>query len=108
MKGSGIIDQYETNHLVRANQSPSDIMSSVCLGSSNIHFRARRYKYVRRDALQRHFETHDSNQHFPEGRTCDYPGCEEVLHTLPKYRFHGTQDPIISKSEILQWTHIPV
>ncbi|KAB8254281.1 hypothetical protein BDV32DRAFT_143040 [Aspergillus pseudonomiae] len=35
-----------------------------------------------------HFETHNLKSKFPNGRTCDYPGCEEVFYTLPKYKLY--------------------
>ncbi|TQB71041.1 hypothetical protein MPDQ_007804 [Monascus purpureus] len=69
-------------------ESKSGLECPVCLGRPGLHSRARRYIYARKDTLQRHFETHNLKQKFPKGRTCDYPGCEEVFYALSKYKLH--------------------
>ncbi|BDD57460.1 hypothetical protein MAP00_002819 [Monascus purpureus] len=69
-------------------ESKSGLECPVCLGRPGMHSRARRYIYARKDTLQRHFETHNLKQKFPKGRTCDYPGCEEVSYTLSRYKLH--------------------
>lgn len=61
----------------------------VCLGHSDHHHeRARMYQYARKNALQKHFGTHKMPPTFPEGHPCDCPGCEDVLYSLPRYKFH--------------------
>ncbi|KAL4770669.1 hypothetical protein BDW60DRAFT_223770 [Aspergillus nidulans var. acristatus] len=69
-------------------ESKSGLQCPVCLGRPGMHSRARRYTYARKDTLQRYFETHNLKQKFPKGRTCDYPGCQEVFYTLSKYKLH--------------------
>jgi Protein of unknown function (DUF3435) len=84
-----------------ADKPPKDIMLKesenilkcpVCLGRSNIHPAAKGYTYARKDTLQRHFETHKLPKIFSEGRECDYPGCEMVLHSLPQSRITRQQN----------------
>lgn len=68
-------------------KSESGLECPVCLGGPG-HPRAKAYTYARKDTLQRHFATHKLRQNFPEGRKCDYPGCDMVLYSLPKYKLH--------------------
>ncbi|OJJ78467.1 uncharacterized protein ASPGLDRAFT_40770 [Aspergillus glaucus CBS 516.65] len=87
---------------IRFDQPPADVASEkiiplksdsglecpACLGRSNMHTRAKKYIYARKDILQRHFRTHKLPRIFPKGRECDYPGCDAVLRFLPQYMFH--------------------
>lgn len=68
--------------------SKTGLECPVCLGCSDQHERARMYQYARKNALQKHFGTHKLPSTFPEGRPCDCPGCEDVLYSLPRYKFH--------------------
>ncbi|KAB8259317.1 hypothetical protein BDV32DRAFT_159408 [Aspergillus pseudonomiae] len=68
--------------------SDSGLECPVCLGRSDIHARAKSYRYARKDTLQRHFKTHKLPANFSKGRTCDYPGCDVILSSLPRYKFH--------------------
>lgn len=69
-------------------KSESGLECPVCLGCSDMHPKAKRYRYARKDTLQRHFKTHQLWQKFRNSRTCDYPGCETILHSLPQYEYH--------------------
>jgi hypothetical protein len=69
-------------------ESNSGLECPVCLGRSHLHSGARRYKYARKDTLQRHFATHKLKETFPEGRICDTPGCDLVLKSLSQYKHH--------------------
>jgi hypothetical protein len=77
-------------------QSETGLECPVCLGRSGLHRTARRYKYARKDTLQKHFETHKLPKSFPKGRVCDYPSCEMILYSLPSYKLHqATEHKII-------------
>jgi hypothetical protein len=69
-------------------ESDSGLECPVCLGASNVHVRARRFRYARKDTLQKHFETHKLPNIFPKGRECDHPNCKEILHSLSGYKLH--------------------
>ncbi|PYI25427.1 hypothetical protein BP00DRAFT_490913 [Aspergillus indologenus CBS 114.80] len=40
------------------------------------------------DTLQRHFNSHQLSETFPQGRECDYPGCDTILDSLVQYKYH--------------------
>jgi hypothetical protein len=69
-------------------KSETGLECPVCLGRADIHPRAKKYTYARKDTLQRHFATHKLRQKFPDGRKCDYPSCDMILYSLPKYKLH--------------------
>jgi hypothetical protein len=69
-------------------KSETGLKCLVCLGHANLHPRAKMYTYACKDTLQRPFATHKLRQSFPDGRKCDYPGCDMVLYTRPKYNLH--------------------
>ncbi|PYI07380.1 FluG domain protein [Aspergillus sclerotiicarbonarius CBS 121057] len=69
-------------------QSETGLECPVCLGIPNMHPQVRRYTYARKDTLQRHFAAHDISRTFRNGRLCDYPGCDTVLHSLSRYKYH--------------------
>lgn len=69
-------------------KSETGLECPVCLGRADIHPRAKKYTYARKDTLQRHFATHKLRQKFPDGRKCNYPSYDMILYSLPKYKLH--------------------
>jgi hypothetical protein len=69
----------------------------VCLGRADLHPAAREFRYSRKDALQRHFKTHQLPMFFGgHGRVCDIPGCTAFSASLPRYKFHLAKNHRIS------------
>jgi hypothetical protein len=68
------------------------LICPICLGRSDLHPRAKQYEYARKDVLKTHFKTHRLREEFPRGHTCDYPGCDIVLYTLPRYKSHQNDE----------------
>lgn len=82
---------------IQCNQSvlthPLEILQCpVCLGRADLHPAARAFRFSRKDALQRHFKTHQLPMFFGEhGRQCDIPGCISFSASLPRYMLHLTK-----------------
>lgn len=72
-------------------KSVTGLECPVCLGVTDIHPTAKRFRYSRKDGLQKHFRSHKLPQIFPNGHQCDIPGCSEVLFRLPEYMLHQAE-----------------
>ncbi|KAJ5084902.1 hypothetical protein NUU61_009481 [Penicillium alfredii] len=88
----------ETTSKVTSRKESEDIKPKqilqcpVCLGRAELHPAAREFCYARKDALQRHFKTHELPMFFDKpGRVCDIPGCIYFSVSLPGYQSHLAQ-----------------
>jgi uncharacterized protein DUF3435 len=68
-------------------QSINGLQCPYCLGKEDYHPLARQYEYRRKDILISHFQRHE-RMDFSEGRTCNFPNCEEKLTSLTQFKSH--------------------